>query len=148
MFPSNRQVAYVLLTSPPLTAPIVNYRLSPFDLHVLCAPPAFILSQDQTLLFLVSIFCLSTYINLFLLQVFLTWISLLAFPYFLIYLAILFCITAWLFFSKGFIVYFSMYFVIPYGTFCIILYLFLIVNTFLKIFFIFLFLNKKCKIKN
>ena len=33
-------------------------------MHVLCAPPAFILSQDQTLLFLVSIFCLSTYINL------------------------------------------------------------------------------------
>ena len=51
MFPSDRQVAYVLLTSPPLTAPIVNYRLSSFDLHVLCAPPAFILSQDQTLLF-------------------------------------------------------------------------------------------------
>ena len=25
--------------------------LSSFDLHVLCAPPAFILSQDQTLLF-------------------------------------------------------------------------------------------------
>ena len=50
MFPSDRQVAYVLLTSPPLTAPKVNFRLSPFDLHVLCAPPAFILSQDQTLL--------------------------------------------------------------------------------------------------
>ena len=55
LFPSNRQVAYVLLTSPPLTAPNVNKGLSSFDLHVLCAPPAFILSQDQTLLFLVSI---------------------------------------------------------------------------------------------
>ena len=51
MFPSDRQVAYALLTSPPLTASKVNFRLSSFDLHVLCAPPAFILSQDQTLYF-------------------------------------------------------------------------------------------------
>ena len=50
LFPSDRQVAYVLLTSPPLTASKVNFRLSSFDLHVLCAPPAFILSQDQTLM--------------------------------------------------------------------------------------------------
>ena len=56
LFPSDRQVAYVLLTSPPLTALKVNFELSPFDLHVLCAPPAFILSQDQTLMLMVSIF--------------------------------------------------------------------------------------------
>ena len=58
LFPSSRQVAHALLTSPPLTALKVNFELSPFDLHVLCAPPAFILSQDQTLMFLVSIFYL------------------------------------------------------------------------------------------
>ena len=65
LFPSDRQVTYALLTSPPLTASKVNFRLSSFDLHVLCAPPAFILSQDQTLLFLVSISSLSKCINLF-----------------------------------------------------------------------------------
>jgi hypothetical protein len=37
----------VLLTRPPLS-PQTNPRL-PFDLHVLSTPPAFILSQDQTL---------------------------------------------------------------------------------------------------
>ena len=45
---SVRQVTHVLLTRPPLT-----YReqapLSPLDLHVLGTPPAFVLSQDQTL---------------------------------------------------------------------------------------------------
>ena len=47
------QVAYALLTRPPLsvyfTCPkthSVNFSL---DLHVLGTPPAFILSQDQTL---------------------------------------------------------------------------------------------------
>ena len=50
LFPFCRQVAYVLLTSPPLTSLISKTNQSrPFDLHVLCAPPAFILSQDQTL---------------------------------------------------------------------------------------------------
>ena len=39
------QVTHVLLTRSPLRA-IAN---SPFDLHVLSTPPAFILSQDQTL---------------------------------------------------------------------------------------------------
>ena len=42
-----RQVAHALLTRPPL---IREPKLSsPFDLNVLCTPPAFILSQDQTL---------------------------------------------------------------------------------------------------
>ena len=41
----------MLLTSPPLTAYLASKVLSSFDLHVLCAPPAFILSQDQTLIF-------------------------------------------------------------------------------------------------
>ena len=37
------QVRYVLLTRAPL------FLAKPFDLHVLGTPPAFILSQDQTL---------------------------------------------------------------------------------------------------
>ena len=42
---SRGQVAYVLLTRSPLG----GIAASPFDLHVLGTPPAFILSQDQTL---------------------------------------------------------------------------------------------------
>ena len=45
--PSERQVAHTLLTRPPLTRGASSSR--PFDLHVLGTPPAFILSQDQTL---------------------------------------------------------------------------------------------------
>ena len=45
---SQRQVAHVLLTRPPLRILIKNQN-SPFDLHVLSVPPAFVLSQDQTL---------------------------------------------------------------------------------------------------
>ena len=45
--PSERQVAHVLLTRPPLIKGASS--LSPFDLHVLGVPPAFVLSQDQTL---------------------------------------------------------------------------------------------------
>ena len=41
--PSKRQVIYALLTRPPLSPK------APFDLHVLSIPPAFVLSQDQTL---------------------------------------------------------------------------------------------------
>ena len=71
LFPTARQVTHALLTRPPLRHSIhstveaqrffilsnflashlhhsVN-RVSPFDLHVLGAPPAFVLSQDQTL---------------------------------------------------------------------------------------------------
>ena len=45
--PSERQVAHVLLTRPPLINGASS--ISPFDLHVLGVPPAFVLSQDQTL---------------------------------------------------------------------------------------------------
>ena len=45
--PTHRQVIHALLTRPPLTKP--PKELCPFDLNVLCTPPAFILSQDQTL---------------------------------------------------------------------------------------------------
>src|SRR3954468_24525707 len=40
---SQRQVAHVLLTRSPLTPK------GPLDLHVLSTPPAFVLSQNQTL---------------------------------------------------------------------------------------------------
>ena len=43
--PSSGQVTHALLTRSPLT----NIAICPFDLHVLGTPPAFILSQDQTL---------------------------------------------------------------------------------------------------
>jgi hypothetical protein len=43
--PTSRQVTYVLLTRLPLHEP----KPAPFDLHALGTPPAFILSQDQTL---------------------------------------------------------------------------------------------------
>ena len=42
-----RQVTHALLTRPPLASGASSLR--PFDLHVLSTPPAFILSQDQTL---------------------------------------------------------------------------------------------------
>ena len=51
--PSERQVAHALLTRPPLSHPSALTEISAsgasFDLHVLSAPPAFVLSQDQTL---------------------------------------------------------------------------------------------------
>ena len=45
LFPRYGQVAHALLTSPPLSI------AASFDLHVLSTPPAFVLSQDQTLSF-------------------------------------------------------------------------------------------------
>ena len=49
--PSERQIAHVLLTRPPLKSiGVASYGdTSSFDLHVLSVPPAFVLSQDQTL---------------------------------------------------------------------------------------------------
>ena len=45
------QVAHALLTRPPLSYASLGFSITPFDLHVLGTPPAFILSQDQTLMF-------------------------------------------------------------------------------------------------
>ena len=49
------QVAHALLTRPPLKHtsfhPKTSANVSPLDLHVLGTPPAFVLSQDQTLPF-------------------------------------------------------------------------------------------------
>ena len=44
---SQGQIAHVLLTRSPLIHRASS--ASPFDLHVLSTPPAFVLSQDQTL---------------------------------------------------------------------------------------------------
>ena len=61
MFPTQGQVAHALLTRPPLSSiavtPKGSNKRTPFDLNVLCTPPAFILSQDQTLesLYLISV---------------------------------------------------------------------------------------------
>lgn len=47
--PSLRQVAYVLRTRSPLSHPRIATLLFSLDLHVLTTPPAFTLSQNQTL---------------------------------------------------------------------------------------------------
>ena len=49
--PCMRQVVHALLTRPPLGQISLGFNLPPFDLHVLGTPPAFILSQDRTLMF-------------------------------------------------------------------------------------------------
>ena len=50
--PSTVQVLHALLTRPPLCNDICPKTsiITPFDLHVLGTPPAFILSQDRTLM--------------------------------------------------------------------------------------------------
>jgi hypothetical protein len=48
LFQSYRQVIHVVLTRSPLYSPNRSQVFS-FDLHVLGTPPAFVLSQDQTL---------------------------------------------------------------------------------------------------
>ena len=98
-------------------------------MHVLCAPPAFILSQDQTLLFLVSISCLLTSTNLFYKRLNLTYF----------FGRLLYRFFTGL--SQRFIVYFSMYFL--RSTLCrttlILPSVLGFVNTFFKLFyFIFL----------
>ena len=47
--PSPRQIAHVLLTRSPLRNEGASPLVRSLDLHVLSTPPAFILSQDQTL---------------------------------------------------------------------------------------------------
>ena len=51
LFPSRGKVAHALLTRPPLKHLGASSSMSPLDLHVLGTPPAFVLSQDQTLPF-------------------------------------------------------------------------------------------------
>ena len=47
--PSAGHVIHVLLTRAPLRSDNINTVFSPCDLHVLNTPPAFVLSQNQTL---------------------------------------------------------------------------------------------------
>ena len=49
--PCMRQIAHALLTRSPLSYIRASSPVTPFDLHVLSTPPAFVLSQDQTLVF-------------------------------------------------------------------------------------------------
>ena len=53
LFPTEGEVAHALLARPPLSytkiLPKLSFSITPFDLHVLGMPPAFVLSQDQTL---------------------------------------------------------------------------------------------------
>ena len=46
LFRASGQITHVLRTRAPLYSPL---RAFPLDLHVLGTPPAFVLSQDQTL---------------------------------------------------------------------------------------------------
>src|SRR6202051_1596217 len=47
--PTSRQIAHVLRTRSPLNNICIATNVVPFDLHVLSTPPAFVLSQNQTL---------------------------------------------------------------------------------------------------
>ncbi len=62
--PSDRQVTHALLTRPPLSSscfiPKESTGRFSLDLHVLGTPPAFVLSQDQTLVYIVIYKHLST----------------------------------------------------------------------------------------
>ena len=49
--PCKSQVPHALLTRPPLEMNKASFIHPSFDLHVLSTPPAFVLSQDQTLVF-------------------------------------------------------------------------------------------------
>ena len=59
-----RQVAHVLLPRPPLAS--LPKEIHSLDLHVLGTPPAFILSQDQTLIKKLSIAQTNHYLNIWL----------------------------------------------------------------------------------
>jgi hypothetical protein len=47
--PTSRQIPHVLRTLSPLNHTCIATDVIPFDLHVLSTPPAFVLSQNQTL---------------------------------------------------------------------------------------------------
>ena len=47
--PTSRQIPHVLRTLTPLDIICIATNNIPFDLHVLSTPPAFVLSQNQTL---------------------------------------------------------------------------------------------------
>lgn len=49
LFQTSRQIAHVLRTLAPLRLQNIATLKSALDLHVLSTPPAFVLSQNQTL---------------------------------------------------------------------------------------------------
>ena len=63
LFPSNRQVAYVLLTSPPLTASNLKESIKSVRLACLMCAASVYPEPGSNSLILVSIFTLSSYIN-------------------------------------------------------------------------------------
>ena len=132
----------------------ISLQRLPFDLHVLCAPPAFILSQDQTLLFVVFIFhsfeCYKSKLKCFIkLLNFLLFIELKTFKKF--YFSVLIFRfknhTASVYSLKDLLFTFQCTFCSPLRwTICIIQYVFLFVNTFFKIFSKIFFINFSNKI--
>ena len=60
-----RQIAYVLLTRLPLSQSRIATFLIPLDLHVLATPPAFTLSQNQTLQKTFKVLSLNLYFDSF-----------------------------------------------------------------------------------
>ena len=61
LFPCSSQVAYALRTRAPVVSISIATNLLPLDLHVLSLPLAFILSQDQTLHCIISLFLLLSF---------------------------------------------------------------------------------------
>jgi hypothetical protein len=49
LFQTSGKITHVLRTLAPLNIPNIATRIAPLDLHVLSTPPAFVLSQNQTL---------------------------------------------------------------------------------------------------
>ena len=59
LFLTLRQITHVLRTLSPLRIFNIATEYSPFDLHVLSTPPAFVLSQNQTLRLIIYILSIS-----------------------------------------------------------------------------------------
>ena len=78
--PCERQVTHALLTRPPLNLNFIQPKSHsikvPFDLHVLGTSPAFILSQDQTLILKYDELVALIYLTLFFTVVFRTFVRL------------------------------------------------------------------------
>ena len=115
-----RQVTHALLTRSPLSCIQASSPATPFDLHVLSTPPAFVLSQDQTLMFNPLSFSVQSSINSS------YWLS------FFLQFCIVFKIL-----SERFRSPFRSLRGCPSERFAIIPHTYLIVNTFLQTFFTF-----------
>ena len=112
----------MLLTSPPLTASNLKESIKSVRLACLMCAASVYPEPGSNSLILVSIFTLSSYIN----QV--------CFSSFEFFYCLVVYYYRWLFSHLESIIYFSMYFFVPVGTFCIILPFAFFVNTFFKFF--------------